>query len=276
MFPSSNSTNQDSGLEDRLRGLILNNHPDANTNPASAQSVNLPPHMLSATPAQQQEYLTKANARSDLETASSGQATIPGRKRLNQAQRRQMNSPISIPIDPRVNQSPQTGREFTRHQQPSWPPQHNGYQTPNNQRYQQQQQQISPQFQNSSAQPYVQHPFQHPRQYPGHQHQSRPDGRLFYGTPGQVRNTYQSAENVAGQSPGYGARPSPQNRQLYQPGPYGDQNRGPPSNHNLNDISTQGSYLEALVEDVIPTVGICEAEIIEKENFRAVVEKGVP
>ncbi|TVY15834.1 Terminal uridylyltransferase cid1 [Lachnellula arida] len=123
MFPSSNEQDGGQPLEARLRNLIISNaNADSNSNqvtnvgqqapgntqipaqmvpvnPAFQEPPRLPPHMQAATPTEKQEYLANASSRAP-QVQGQNQGQTP-RKRLNQAQRRQMNSQISIPVDTR-------------------------------------------------------------------------------------------------------------------------------------------------------------------------------
>src|SRR3954465_10814003 len=112
MFPSSQDQQGGGGdLEQRLRGLILNNGaPNPSGSAASPVNPHLPPHMLAASSSDQQAYLAARNTNANSQQASNvpGQANQPPKKRLNQAQRRQMNSNLSIPIDPRPNPAAQS------------------------------------------------------------------------------------------------------------------------------------------------------------------------
>lgn len=86
MPPSQDPTAQIEGtLEDRLRGLILNN--------ANGQSTVVSP----------------STGQSSNGQSSTGQPTTT-HKRPNQASRRQMNAQLSIPIDARPVQGTQAGR----------------------------------------------------------------------------------------------------------------------------------------------------------------------
>src|SRR5580700_8815661 len=97
--PENQASGNDSGLEDRLRGLILNN---SKTLPTKAPGIGpnpapyFPPHLLGATDAQKQEYLKSLT---ELPPASKTQGQQPqgSKRRPNQAQRRQGSSQASIP-----------------------------------------------------------------------------------------------------------------------------------------------------------------------------------
>lgn len=262
MFP-----NQDGGgggnLEDRLRGMIMSN---SSTNPVSSPSgpPQLPPHMMASSPGEQQKYMASTPAGPAPATNSNEARPGPGKKRPNQAQRRQMNSQISIPIDPR--HGPPAGRGSG-----GFGPQHH-WQQPNyhgqppanqNPRFQQQQEH-SPRFNHGQGSPYSPR-FQNPQASPGSpgHYQTRP-GPQF--SPGP--ELYQ--QNHPGQ---YG-RPHPQNRQLYQPGPnhgQGQVRARPPL--NSEEVSVQCAYIDALVQTYVTSVSLDAQEATEKGNFRTLVEQ---
>ena len=275
MFPSSQDFGSEGGgnLEDRMRSMILNN---ANSNPAPTgvptpqTMAPLPPHMVTATPEEQQQYLANVTP-PRLSQDLSAQSAQPGRKRPNQAQRRQLNSQLSIPIDTRPTQSAQYGRgsvPFNGSNQPPWVNPHYNAQPSGmqNQRFHHQQS-YSPRFHNPSPNsPYSpQMPLpQHSPQSPMHHHQL--DAQYQF-QPRQGPNPFHQ------QPASYGQRPPPQSRQLYQPGPYSGQGRGRPFGHNPEEIASQSAYLERLVQECVPYIGIAAQEEVEKEAFRALVEK---
>jgi len=87
-------------------GLILNN--------AAAIEPKLPPHMAGASLGDQQAYLAAAIRHNDQPHAV---ANVPepqtNKKRLNQAQRRQMNAQLSIPVEPRQVPSQNSNTHYT-------------------------------------------------------------------------------------------------------------------------------------------------------------------
>jgi terminal uridylyltransferase len=273
MLPSPEGT-----LEDRLRGLILNNAisnpPPSNTMQPPARP-SLPPHMLMASPEDQQQYLARAAEGPQPEPDRSmlhgqqaqGQQPQTGRKRLNQAQRRQMNSQLSIPIDARPQQNLQPVRGYGNAQQP-WSFHNNDSPRP---QYTKRFPQQSPQFQQpaSTYSPhgmYQRGPQPSPRgQYPHGNQQSHPrQGQQYTNQQHQPGNF-----NYSGYS-----RPQPQNRKLYQPGAPTDQGRGRPlMRHDPEDLANQSAHLERLLLESVPNVGIDPKEEAEKETFRIVVEQ---
>ncbi|PSS12250.1 hypothetical protein M430DRAFT_106911 [Amorphotheca resinae ATCC 22711] len=104
------------------------------------------------------------------------------------------------------------------------------------------------QHQADSSSGYVPQNIQAPNQF----QQYQPGNRAVPGTP-------------------YGRTP-PQNRQLFQPGPYGGQGRGRQSGATPEEIANQSSYLVKLLQDHVSAVGMDAEEEAEKETFRAVVE----
>ncbi|TVY93358.1 Terminal uridylyltransferase [Lachnellula willkommii] len=283
MFPSSNEQDGGQPLEARLRNLIISNaNADSNSNqvtnvgqqapgnaqipaqmvpvnPAFQEPPRLPPHMQAATPTEKQEYLANASSRAP-QVQGQNQGQTP-RKRLNQAQRRQMNSQISIPVDTRPGQNALSSRGHApRGGQPQaqWGIGYNG--PP--------QSQIFPPLhqQNGPPTPYSPQNF-FPRGSPGspmHQYQSGPHLQMTQRGPHQSQHFQQGP---------YSPRPPQQGRQLYQPGPYQGQGRGQSFNHNPQELVVQGAYLENLLQECIPVVLIDPQEAAEKEDFRALVEK---
>ncbi|RDL31404.1 uncharacterized protein BP5553_09613 [Venustampulla echinocandica] len=272
MFPSPSGPPGNGGddLEARLRGLILSN---AGTQaiPETAQGAEtksqLPPHMLSATLAEQQDYL--ANLSLPRKQNFDSLDAQPGRKRPNQAQRRQINSRLSMDIEPRPSPATQgpgfgPGTGFDRSQW-SKPPHNKAPQIKHNQGYPQHQTH-SPRFQNNGL------PSSFPSQPFSPQNSPRsPMHRYPPGSEPQI--AFQQASNQYSQFQSrYAPRPTPHGRQLYQPNHYQNQGRGAPSGWGADDIATQSSYLETLLQSIVPSVHIDPQELSEKESFRVVVE----
>lgn len=264
-------------LEDRLRGLILNNAtpdkpPGLVMQPPAMPS--LPPHMQMATPQDQQEYLTRAAAASHSEqqgpSIPPGQQPQTGRKRPNQAQRRQMNSQLSIPIDQRPNQNAQPVPGYGNAQQ-SWSPQY--YSANANSQFNPRLPQHSSQFQ-QPASPYSPLNVYHQRPQPSPRHQYQPGNQQFHPRQGQNYSRQQHQTGNINPSGTAYARPQAQNRQLFQPGAYNGQARGRPFiRQDPEELAAQGAQLESLLQECIPRIGIDPGEETEKEAFRAVVEK---
>ncbi|KAI9641029.1 hypothetical protein NHQ30_010457 [Ciborinia camelliae] len=289
------------GLEDRLRGLILNNanvttnnktinmHPPPATGTATPR---LPPHMLSASPSEQQQYLSNMAAR-----AAGSSQTVPnniaplspqtGKKRMNQAQRRQMNSQFSIPIDTRQQQqqqqhqdqhpgpSPRNYTPYLGQQQPT-PSTSRSYNNHMNNQRPQQQQQFSPRYSHQSpASPYTpQMAYQNSPRSAGYSNQA--SSSLQFQKPIYPQQHQQPWQNVNQASPGPGSfapRPIPQNRQLYQPGPSASGGQGRKSfGANPEELIKQNAFLNKLAEECVPKVAIDTDEANKKEEFRAHIE----
>ncbi|KAH7386309.1 caffeine-induced death protein-like protein [Cadophora sp. MPI-SDFR-AT-0126] len=286
MFPpNSDSAGQGGGtLEERLRGLILSNS-DPMLIPGAArpgptpglQPSHMPPPMLPSNfPGQHEGSHPPAPPQPPFENAPNsltpGLSSPPGRKRPNQAQRRQMNAQLSIPIDPRPNPGVQAGRG-------------NSFYGPPNTQYGQQNfvnrsphqphrynpqphQQYSPRFQNQGpASPYspLTNYQQHSPQSPMHHDQPASNAPSHpRQSPNHFSPQHQTQQNAY-------TRPPPQSRHLYQPGSqagYGGRAFG----QNSQELTSQSSHLEWLVERYVPGVGIEPQEEAEKEVFRAVVE----
>lgn len=292
MYSPSRDLTQQSGdsLEERLRGLILNNgsagmpatpgagnQPLANTIP--------PPHSLSGNTAEQQAYLAEQNTHSEVQKLSTIQQQMgqPGKKKLNQAQRRQMNSHLSIPIDPR----PESSKHFERGGHPyarnvqlsSGSPQY-GYSQPHrDQRSQYGKQQYLASFPGQGQAspypapgPYSQAPSPLPlRSGLSHAPPLRPESDLY-------RQPQQYPPRNYAPEPSYGRTPPP-NRQVLHPGSYGGHGgyvgygEGRTYGHKPENVLLQSAYLTQLIQGLIPTIIIHSAEELEKDGFRALVER---
>lgn len=264
MIPSQGQGNEPGSLEDRLRGLILNNaNPNQNITPVvqppPQPSSQLPPHMRGANIQDQAAYLALTAARSQGPPPGPPHEFPAKQRRPNQAQRRQMNSGMSIPIDTRPNHPAQAGRS----------PGFGGNQSPHyNQPYQNRNpntshaQQFSPRHQNPQQSPQLQnHPHSAPlhHSFPSNSHQPHQSGFR----PNNSRQGPNSPQLQHG-------RPSPQNRQLYQPGVQG---RGRSFGSDPQEIPMQVQYLENLLQERVPQVGVEAEEEATKEEFRASIEK---
>ncbi|CAG8951744.1 hypothetical protein HYFRA_00005546 [Hymenoscyphus fraxineus] len=252
--------------------------------PLPSDEIKVPPHLRLATPEAQAEWLENTRKRRLAEAQAKAQAqakvTLPQQstphvtaarpgKRPNQAQRRQMNSTLSIPIDNSrtknynnqhsgFSTSPGRGSQWT-HTPPHYHHQQNQY-------HQNQHQGNSPRFQYhgphtpNSQQNFL--PQNSPRSPVSITHNT--------GSHGSRQNT-QHQPFIAGS---YSPRTQPQGRQLYQPGPHHGQNRGinqrPPTSEEL---ARQCSHLDELVRLHVPAVAMDSKEEAEKETFRAMVEQ---
>lgn len=277
-------------LEDRLRGLILNVGQPA---PVTAQEPSrlvdaiAPPFLVGTSHSEYEESRRRqVSSESPSGVAPQGQPLHGGKKRLNQAQRRQMNAQISIPIDPRpVPQGSQRGRGFSPSTGFAWQIRPHG--PPIGQQYQTQ----YPSHQSSThyrgppsmsfhpPQPHTQRHYADPVinqadfvSHQGHLHQlpTAPPGAL----PPNSFQGYREPEHHYILAPDQkDARPAPQRGRLYQPGPYGGRGYGIPSEVNIEQVAAQSAYLDALLGQYVPGIIISGDEILEKERFRATVEQ---
>ncbi|OBT86797.1 hypothetical protein VE02_04242 [Pseudogymnoascus sp. 03VT05] len=285
-------------LEDRLRGLIMNNSPSPVTQdqrqPAAPAFVpTVPPHMRGASLAQQQDYLQRSMIRIQGPPAQPVQQAPPQRapqtthKRLNQYQRRQLASQMAVPVNDKapVSAAPQGSPGFHGTQQLPHRPAGNPQ---NGVMFQQQSEQITYQ------QEFQRGPMPQPAIHrgPGFQdtHVRGPPpglGGEFRGqAPGyqqghsqqqwqQGRQNFQQERQNFQQGPSqFQQRPPPQNRQLFQPGAYAAPLRtAAPYGISPEQISAQSDFLESLVQAIVPHVGVNTEEIAEKEAFRAKAEQ---
>src|SRR5438045_3544469 len=95
------SSQQPLSLEDRVRGIILSNVQQAAPAGHPSPSDYLPPHMLSASDKEKEDYLNQRSSRNI--NLSPVQPSGHNRKRPNQAQRRKMNTQYSVPVEDRTN-----------------------------------------------------------------------------------------------------------------------------------------------------------------------------
>ncbi|KAI8631948.1 hypothetical protein F5Y19DRAFT_381106 [Xylariaceae sp. FL1651] len=248
-------------LEDHLRNLILTNSdpratPNIDSSNAATTMGNLPPEGIAQLGGKLQSTQPQPIA---AHTTSRG-----GRKRLNQAQRRQMNTELSIPIDTRAPIHLYS-KQYTRPQQHDnqHPRQH---------------------FQQDSA--LQSHTATHPSNF---QDRSALKDNPTYGQRGLVQPSMSSSTqhpdwrnrqphsfdglsrgvNVisADAFPSRGGRntsyPQPA---LYNPGGYRQ------TNFSSEQLVNQSTLLDKLCYQVITDAEIGPGEIAEKESFRAHVE----
>jgi terminal uridylyltransferase len=261
MFPSANG--EGANLEDRLRGLILNN---ANINPVSnGYSLPVPQQPESHGDINSMRHLENRNVLRSQDSSPASQAPY---KRPNQAQRRQMNSQMSIPIGPRPNHGTQAGRGPSPYgpgpKMQRGPGNYNNNRGQLHQNQRPHQQQYSPRFQ----QPGPGSPYSPRSPFP----QVSPQSPMVNYQPGPSPPFQGQGQYQQPQHPNTYARPPAQNRQLYQPGPQNMFNRGRAHGHNSDETTFQSSYLDILIQTNVPKVGIDQQEEAEKEAFRAVVE----
>ncbi|KAH8802758.1 caffeine-induced death protein-like protein [Xylogone sp. PMI_703] len=290
MFSSSQdrASQGDPGLEDRLRGLILNNARAESNMDGSSQAFHqhLPPHMMMATPAEKQAYIENAAVHTASQQQPSAPSVTANRKRLNQAQRRQLNSQFAISIDTRQSsQPPPTGNRyapfspqghspwspaFPAHQSPGYSNQSQHLQSsfsppfqrihPSSPAHRQTQLHSSPQTLRNNYQTFSPTSYQPPDP---HTPPLQP-----HSTPQYARGHYERHQQVQVQD-----RPQPPSRQLFYSGGHNSHGRFRTYGFTTEELSAQSNYLEALIRETVPTVEITMEEIAEKEAFRVVVER---
>ncbi|KAM3064930.1 hypothetical protein ACMFMG_011242 [Clarireedia jacksonii] len=272
------------GLEERLRGLILNNATASNSNsnapplPPISTAAALPPHMLTASPAEQQQYLGSMAARASQTQKAPWNNNEPqqaGRKRLNQAQRRQLNSQLSIPIDTRPHQqagpspSPHRFAPYSAQNQASWSPHYtnNSPQFSTGQRFQPQQS-YSPHFPQPSPASSYASPMVYQNSPRSGTYENKPNQRYQYQKQAlsPQAQPWQSANQSSPDQSSISPRPTPQNRQLYQPGPTGGQGRPRLYGASADEIAAQA-------QECLPKIEIDNDEAKKKEEFRALIEE---
>ncbi|KAM7196365.1 Poly(A) RNA polymerase protein cid1 [Naviculisporaceae sp. PSN 640] len=226
-----------SGLEDRLRGLIL-------SHPSQEPTAQGPPGLPRPPPG----YHTMVAPGPAFSSNVSAEPTAkPSRKRPNQAQRREMSAQLSIPIEPRhqAPPAPQSARPYVSPQGP--PPQ---------------------QFPRGGGQ----HGYQAPRSAT-----FRPSSRGKQETPYAARRAsvpsqprHQPSHSYHGPSSSYGKH------DWKQHGPRTGEGRGeflPNRNlFNPENIQAQIELLEGLSHTIVAGAEIEVADIAEKENFRIMIE----
>jgi terminal uridylyltransferase len=276
------ASSHDSGLEARLQGLTFNTGKTAQTETSKIQpdsKVYFPPHMLYATDAQKQEYLRK-QAELSQTTKLPGQQSQRGKGRSSQSQWRQRSlvMPVTTDTMPAVQatQYNHTPSSFSFHS--------HQYESPGGQSYQGYPQTHFPPLRSTNRQtaaPLAQSQFQQsPHQTTllgtNAELQSPPINQL---TPQSSRldkqilhqKTWNSSESKAPSQ--YGARPIPRNPQLFQPGNFSAHRRGAPFGNAQEQIVAQNTFLEKLINQHVQNVGIGEAEVRQKEEFRIIVEQ---
>ncbi|KAH7241781.1 hypothetical protein BKA59DRAFT_479349 [Fusarium tricinctum] len=228
-------SDQPAGLENHLRNLIIS---------SGTQTQNASPN-ISAQPSVRQD----GNGNASVRTESSDGALHPSkptRKRLNQAQRRQMSSQLSISIDPRAQQ---------QQQQYQQPPQNRNHQSPAAhysrlaQSYQRHTQ-VDSQSRMTSNENRQSGSYSH-RPWNGPQ-QSRPRG--YDNVPHSTGVRADSMSSLPNRGPGY----------LY--------NVRRTAQFHPEEVTAQAALLEQLCFQVVSNSAIERSEIANKENFRCRIE----
>ncbi|KAK3688177.1 hypothetical protein B0T22DRAFT_527699 [Podospora appendiculata] len=251
------------GIEARLRGLILTN--------AEAEGVAAAPQQENTLPTfQPLEVRDLGGLLGQAPSSMSGNnpASKPPRKRPNQAQRRQMSTQLSIPVDPRP-QPPQFARP---HASPGYPHQQHAVASQHGIP------RLSPGHYRSPSQgnalpaallPDMSSAAQarhHPSQ--SHHRQLHPGDRREWRQPsqqgGEPRGAYQAPTMALDANAPRNMRHN-NNASLYNPG---RQYQVRPE-----DLTAQSDLLEGLCNTIIADAEIEPADIMEKETFRARIER---
>ena len=266
---------QEGNLEDRLRGLILNHNPGPGVPMQPSAKPAVPPHLMMATQEDQHAYFMRGHAVHDLEPRGSihgqqAQSFQPhtGRKRPNQAQRRQLSSQLSIPIDTRPQQSVQFVRGHGNAQQ-SQPNRYIG----NAQR------QYGQSFPKQSSQtqqplsPYSSHSIYWQDSQPVSRAQAQLGNQQVYNQQGPK---YPPKHNRPGNlnAPGEFHRPQPRNQQIHEHDfPIGQGHGRPPVRHDPDDVAAEINHLERLCLNSVGAAAIESEEETKNESFRLLVEQ---
>ncbi|SCV43435.1 related to caffeine-induced death protein 1 Cid1 [Fusarium fujikuroi] len=217
------------GLENHLRNLIISNGPPLHD---SVPRASLQPAPISQS--------GSANRNNSVETSDgTPHQSRPARKRLNQAQRRQMSSQLSISIDPRAQQ----------------PPPDSAYQSPTSQYSRPSQ----------SCQRYM-HTDSQPWGAPSENRQSGSFSHRHWNGPQQSR--YRGYDNPPPSSRG---RPNSMPIQSNRGSGYLYNARHAVQFHP-EEIAAQDALLDQLCFQVVSNSEIERSEIAEKEEFRCRIE----
>ncbi|RGP80102.1 hypothetical protein FLONG3_1636 [Fusarium longipes] len=218
------------GLESHLRNLIISN---TNTPTQGPQPSSLPQSIPVS-----HNGMENDSVHAGLSEGAS-HSSKPARKRLNQAQRRQMNSQLSISIDPR----PQQQSQNRNYQSPT-----SHYSRPS----QSYQRNLPSETQTRGAYNENRQGGQHPHRSWNGPQQHRPRGHDHYQYPSHGRQDSISNQPNRGTGYLYNARRAVQ----FHP----------------EEIAAQASLLDQLCFDVISNSEIERSEIAEKEDFRRRIE----
>lgn len=299
MASRPDNTNGGAGLEDRLRGLILTNAsssgmptPNALSQEPSQQDVKLPPHLRGATVEDQAKcWARDAAHRAKQQIAPQHGVALPSKKRMNQAQRRQLNAQLTIPIDSRqAPQGQRTARDSpglhrpAGYNQAQWnsagpasvPPIQDGSHVS---------QALPPSFFGSTGSAVPASTFVQQRQYPQvastHMHQPRhyhgfQASQQHHGMLPEQQHEARVASNMQYRKNDAYSQQSPrqpsQARQLYNPNaPIKGSRSGPFTNND--QLLAQSQMLEELLQSTISGVGADDTSIIAMEQFRALLEQ---
>ena len=231
MNPHKDPDRPSSGLESHLRSLIL-------TNNAPESQAKEGPSGLS-----QDDAHAVANNTQPLPTSHNGPPTPKsGKKRLNQAQRRQMNSQLSIPVDTREQSAPTAPSSF-------YPGRGQHWGGPNHPRHMTTTSKSSPGFGRGRGGP--QYGTRGP-QYADNFDRFSPQSQHRQSDPSFMA---QDPQSPTGWRRG-AAQPPHARRQIFRP----------------EEIGNQASLLDRLCYLVVANSEIERSEIAEKETFRMRIE----
>ncbi|RSM07940.1 hypothetical protein CEP52_004940 [Fusarium oligoseptatum] len=241
--PGAPGGGQQTGLENHLRNLILSNNGPMQDSSSNKSSSSLPTQgpLKSGTTVPGLAAKSQNGMGSNVPTGPSTRSppSKPSRKRMNQAQRRQMSSQLSIPIDPR----------------PQQPPPARSYQSPSS-------------HYSRPSQPYQRHMHtnSHPRTTHYEGRQNGPYGQRPWSGPQQSIGPHGSGHT---QPPGIPADSMP--LQLSRGGMHLYNSRRD-NQFSPEEVSAQVSLLDRLCFEVVSNSEIERSEIAEKEAFRCRIE----
>lgn len=180
----------------------------------------------------------------------------PRQKRPNQAQRRQMSSQLSIPIDHRSLQAQEDRSygNFSGHNHRQNHQQRNQYPQPNA---------ISPANMNAGFTRGG--PQSRSRHHPSPSHPGFPTSPalLDWGPPGGGQNGYGGSQPGSARSNHFGRNSTGQGRALYTPQPYSPR---------IENLDVQVAMLEQITATILANAEIELVQIQEKEDFRLLIE----
>ncbi|KAI1267039.1 hypothetical protein F5Y18DRAFT_381313 [Xylariaceae sp. FL1019] len=249
-----NSQAGDGPLEDRLRNLIL-----TSSNQATRPNAN---------PSHSQPPISSDSAHPDTTTSAPAQKPAKAaRKRPNQAQRRQMNADLVIPIDtrPSVPSSYSTPQQFnTSHRH------HN--QDAQNGKFHSQTDTYATNFRSRGSSRGHHTQFARGQTHYGFAQSSAPSSRphstWVHQQPVVSDNMNRGAEGVdAFSSRGEQHLRQPQHNSLYKPSGFRQVSFSP------EQLANQAGLLDEICHRIIAGTEISPAEIAEKEQFREQVER---
>ncbi|KAL0944598.1 poly rna polymerase cid13 [Colletotrichum truncatum] len=242
------------GLEDRLRNLILTNAPPG-TSPAPfpdspRTSASLPGGAVPAQGAAQAVAHDNSSSSQAVDAKPMGSPKV-ARKRPNQAQRRQMNAQLSIPIDPRPSPPTHYGRPF------SGSPGHSSH---------------PPGFHHNAGRSHQTQSHHGPGQTQGH-YGGMPPHTPKHNGPRHPANLDVSRYHHHDQ-PHFSPRQDSASPR-YPRNPHGTLYSPRGSHHQVRpeELENQAAYLEGLCNTLVAGAEIEREEIAEKENFRLKIEQ---